>query len=259
VEYANAKHLNLYQVDQFESHTGFGISGSVNGKSILTGSKRLLEQYSVKTNHWEQKEIEISKEGKVVIFVAINNELKGLIAIDDPVKKGAAEAIKEIKSLGITTVMLSGDSKFSSSSVAEKIVIDEFEAEVLPEEKIGSVKAYQSKGETVAMVGDGINDSPALAQSDVGIAIGTGTDVAIETADIVLISGNLNGVVKSIKLSKRAIRTVKQNLFWAFIYNVTGVPLAAFGILNPIFAALAMSLSSLSVISNSLRLKRMKL
>lgn len=154
--------------------------------------------------------------------------------------------------------MLTGDNKFSAGYVAKKVCVDDFKAEVLPEQKINSVIEYQRQGNIVAVVGDGINDSPALAQSDVGIAIGTGTDVAIETADIVLISGDLNGVVNAINLSKRTIRTIKQNLFWAFIYNLIGVPLAAFGILNPIFAALAMSLSSVSVVSNSLRLKKMK-
>jgi Cu+-exporting ATPase len=259
VDYAKTKKLNSYHIDDFESHTGFGLSGNVSGNRIIIGNKRLMDQNSIKTDNFNEKEIDFSESGKTIVFAAINNELKGLIAVDDPIKAGASDAIKKLKSLNLKTVMVTGDNKFSAESVAKNIGVDEFEAEVLPEQKINSVAAFQKKGDIVAMVGDGINDSPALAQSNVGIAIGTGTDVAIETADIVLMSGDLNGVVNTINLSKRTIRTIKQNLFWAFIYNIIGVPLAAFGILNPIFAALAMSLSSVSVVSNSLRLKRMKL
>jgi Cu+-exporting ATPase len=259
VDYAKTKKLSSYHIDDFESHTGFGLSGNVSGNKIIIGNKRLMDQNSIKTDNFNEKEIDFSESGKTIVFAAINNELKGLIAIDDPIKAGASDVIKKLKSLNLKTVMVTGDNKFSAESVAKNIGVDEFEAEVLPEQKINSVAAFQKKGDIVAMVGDGINDSPALAQSNVGIAIGTGTDVAIETADIVLMSGDLNGVVNTINLSKRTIRTIKQNLFWAFIYNIIGVPLAAFGILNPIFAALAMSLSSVSVVSNSLRLKRMKL
>ena len=161
--------------------------------------------------------------------------------------------------MNIRTVMLTGDNKSTAEAVAKVVGVDEFEAELLPENKIEIVKKFQRRNQIVAMVGDGINDAPALAQSDVGIAIGTGTDVAIETGDIVLISGDLMGVVNAIKLSKKTIRTIKQNLFWAFIYNIIGLPLAALGLLSPVYAALAMSFSSVSVVTNSLRLKRSKL
>ena len=193
------------------------------------------------------------------VLVSINNKLSGLIIIQDTVKDEAFDAIKKLKSMKIKTVMLTGDNKTTAELIAKNSGIDEFEYELLPEDKINVVKKYQSQNKTVAMVGDGINDAPALAQSNLGIAIGTGTDVAIETGDIVLVKGDLNGVVKSFELSKQTIRIIKQNLFWAFIYNSIGVPLAAFGLLNPMFAALAMSFSSVSVVSNSLRLKKRNL
>jgi Cu+-exporting ATPase len=258
VEYSKISLQDAYTVDDFESYSGFGLTGKVNGKKIIIGNKQFMEQHSVKTGHISKKENEFLKLEKTVVFAAIRNELKGIIAIEDPIKTGAEESIRKIKLLNLKTVMLTGDNKFAAEYVAKKIGVDEFKAEVLPEQKINSVTEYQRQGDIVAVVGDGINDSPALAQSDVGIAIGTGTDVAIESADIVLVSGDLNGVVNAIKLSKRTIRTIKQNLFWAFIYNLIGVPLAALGILNPIFAALAMSLSSVSVVSNSLRLKKIQ-
>jgi len=258
VEYSKIRLRDSYAIDDFESYSGFGLTGKVNGTKILIGNKQLMKQNSVKTEHLSKEENEFLKSGKTVVFAAIRNELKGIIAIEDPIKTGAKESIRKIKLLNLKTVMLTGDNKFSAEYVAEKVGVDEFKAEVLPGQKINSVTEYQRQGDIVAVVGDGINDSPALVQSDVGIAIGTGADVAIESADIVLISGDLNGVVNAINLSKRTIRTIKQNLFWAFIYNMIGVPLAAFGILNPIFAALAMSLSSVSVVSNSLRLKRIQ-
>jgi Cu+-exporting ATPase len=258
VEYLKMKGLDFFDVDSFNSLTGFGLSGNVNGKYLLVGNKQLMEKNNIKTDYLLEQSEEYSKLGKTVVFAAINNELKGLIVIEDPIKNGAAKSITKLKSMNLKTVMLTGDNKYSANTVAKKIGVDEFKAEVLPEEKINSVIKYQKQGDVTAMVGDGINDSPALAQSDVGIAIGTGTDIAIETGDIVLMSGDLNGVVNAIKLSKRTLRTIKQNLFWAFIYNIIGVPLAAFGLLNPIFAAFAMSLSSVSVVSNSLRLKKMK-
>jgi Cu+-exporting ATPase len=196
---------------------------------------------------------------KTSVYIAINNELKGLIRVDDELKEYSAEAVNSLKLMGIKTIMITGDNKTAAASAAEKLGVDEFEAEVLPEDKSNAVKKFQQVYGITAMVGDGINDAPALAQSDIGIAIGKGTDAAIETAEIVLVNDDLRNVVKAIKLSRLTLRTIKQNLFWAFIYNVIGIPLAALGLLNPMFAALAMSLSSVSVVSNSLRLKRIKL
>ncbi|MEE9572595.1 MAG: HAD-IC family P-type ATPase, partial [Candidatus Neomarinimicrobiota bacterium] len=205
------------------------------------------------------KAYELSSEGKTVVYVAIAGKSAGIIAIEDPVKNTSADAIQKLKSLNIKTIMITGDNKRSAGHIAKRLGIDDYEAEVLPEDKSNIVANYQKEGEIIAMVGDGINDAPALAQANVGIAIGTGTDVAIETGDIVLMKGDLMGVVNAIKLSKATIKTIKQNLFWAFIYNTVGIPLAAIGWLNPMFAALAMAFSSVSVISNSLRLKKLKL
>jgi Cu+-exporting ATPase len=201
----------------------------------------------------------ISEDNKTSVYIAIDNQLKGIIEIDDKLKENSAEAISSLKALGIKTIMITGDYQEVAKSVAEKIGIDEFKAEILPEDKANAVKKFQQEFGITAMVGDGINDAPALAQSDIGIAIGKGTDVAIETAEIVLINDDLRNVVKAIKLSRKTLSTIKQNLFWAFIYNVIGIPLAALGLLNPMFAALAMSLSSVSVVSNSLKLKKVKL
>ena len=200
-----------------------------------------------------------SNDSSSIIFLAINGKAKGFVTVNDSIKSNAAEVIKELKQNNLESVLLTGDNFNVAKRVSDTVGISKFEAEVLPENKSSVVKKFQSENKKVIMVGDGINDAPALVQSDVGIAIGTGTDVAIESAKVVLMNGDLNGVIKSLKLSKQTIRVIKQNLFWAFIYNVIGIPLAALGLLNPIFAALAMSFSSVSVVSNSLRLKRMKL
>jgi len=259
INYAKEKQIELSEAESFNSVTGKGITAVVNGNSVSAGNKKLMEDYSVKTDTLNEKITKLSKEGKTIIFVSVNGELSGLIGIEDPVKENSAEVIKNLRDLKIKTVMITGDNKTTAENIAKRIGIDEFEAEVLPQDKVNAVKKYQSNNEVVAMVGDGINDAPALAQSDVGIAIGSGTDIAMETGSIVLMSGDLSGVFNSIKLSKRTIKTIKQNLFWAFIYNTIGIPLAALGMLNPMFAAFAMSLSSVSVISNSLRLKNLKI
>ena len=213
---------------------------------------------SIVNNKLHNRINRLLEKGKTLVYVGIDKNLKGVIAIEDPVKESSKEAVKHLKKMGIKTIMITGDNKKTAEIIAKKIAVDSFEAEVMPDEKANAVSKYQKGNEIVAMVGDGINDAPALAQSNVGIAIGSGTDIAIETGSIVLISGDLKGVVSAIKLSKQTIKTIKQNLFWAFIYNSLGIPLAALGILNPMFAALAMSLSSVSVISNSLRLKNFK-
>ena len=259
VNYANVKGITISDPEEFESTTGFGIIGKVENKKILVGNNNFLSNYNVAANHFEEDANKLSSEGKTVVFVAIDGKSSGIIAIEDPIKNTSIEAIKELKRLNIRTVMITGDNKLSAKHIAKQLGIDAYEAEVLPEDKAIIVAKYQKQGETIAMVGDGINDAPALAQADVGIAIGTGTDVAIETGDIVLMKGDLLGVARALRLSKATIRTIKQNLFWAFIYNTVGIPLAAIGWLNPMFAALAMAFSSVSVISNSLRLKRLKI
>jgi Cu+-exporting ATPase len=259
VNYARSKNIPLLETASFKSITGKGIISTLNGNTIVVGNKKLMQDYSIANDRLTKKTDELLSKGKTLVYVGIDKILKGVIAIDDPVKNSSKEAIRELKEMGIKTVMITGDNKKTAEIIADNVEVDSFEAEVMPDEKAKAVSKYQKGNETVAMVGDGINDAPALAQSDVGIAIGSGTDIAIETGSIVLISGDLKGVVSAIKLSKQTIKTIKQNLFWAFIYNSLGIPLAALGILNPMFAALAMSLSSVSVISNSLRLKNFRI
>ncbi len=259
VKYAKEKNLNLTETESFKSLTGQGISAIIDGKLIIIGNKKLMDDYSTKTDKFKNEIEKLSSEGKTIIFINIDGELKGLLGIEDPIKSDSREAIEKLKEMGIKTVMITGDNFSTAENIAKRIGIDSFEAEVMPDDKANAVKKYQSNNEVVAMVGDGINDAPALAQSDVGIAIGSGTEIAMETGSVVLMSGNLEGVIGAVKLSKRTISIIKQNLFWAFIYNTIGIPLAALGLLNPMFAALAMSMSSVSVVSNSLRLKNFKI
>ncbi|MGE5682935.1 MAG: heavy metal translocating P-type ATPase [Bacillota bacterium] len=260
VESAKSRAIELKNVEVFQSFTGHGISAVINGgDAVAIGNDKLMADYSLKTDRFNETSGKLSAEGKTVIYIAVNGELKGLLAIEDPVKDSSLQAIAELKKMNINVVMLTGDNQKTAQAIADRVGINNFSAGILPHDKANEIKKYQTNGTVVAMVGDGINDAPALAQSNVGIAMGTGTDVAIETADITLLKGDLKGVVSAIKLSRRTIRTIKQNLFWAFIYNVLGIPLAAFGLLNPMFAALAMSFSSVSVVSNSLRLRAVKL
>jgi Cu+-exporting ATPase len=228
----------------------------INGDAVVAGNEKMMNEYSVKVEPLAEKYEKLSDEGKTVIFVGRNGELIGLVAIADPIKESSPGAIRLLRNMGIKVSMVTGDNSKTAKTVADKLKLDDFTAEVLPDEKASQVKKYQEKGEIVAMVGDGINDAPALAQADVGIAMGSGTDVAIETGDITLVSGNLSSVAEAVNLSRKTMLTIKQNLFWAFIYNTVGIPLAAIGLLSPMIAALAMSFSSVSVVTNSLRLKR---
>lgn len=258
INYAGEKNIEPAEAESFSSITGKGITAVVNGISVAAGNNKLMEDYSVKTDQLSRTIDKLSGEGKSIIYVAVNGSLSGVIGIEDPVKDNSAEVIKSLKEMKIKTVMITGDNRKTAEIIAARTGIDAFEAEVMPQDKANAVKKYQANNQVVAMVGDGINDAPALAQSDVGIAIGSGTDIAMETGSIVLMSGDLKGVLNSIKLSKRTIKTIKQNLFWAFVYNTIGIPLAALGMLNPMIAAFAMSLSSVSVVSNSLRLKNFR-
>ena len=259
VSYAKSNRIIFDKLEKFESLIGSGLKGIVNGNEILIGNITLMENNSINTAEFKTTVAKRSEGGKTLVFISINKNLKGFIALEDELKSNAAEVIDKLKTMKLKTILLTGDNNRSAKNISKKVGFDDFNAEVLPGDKNKIVSKYQNDGRVVAMVGDGINDAPALAQSNIGIAMGTGTDVAIESADIVLISGNLNGVIKSIKLSRLTLKTIKQNLFWAFIYNIIGVPLAALGLLNPMIAALAMSFSSVSVVSNSLRLKRKKL
>lgn len=255
---AEARNKNIIpeEPESFNNHSGFGITGIVNGKTVLVGNKQLLNEFAIATDELKGSE---SLIGKTLLYVVVEQKLKGIISIEDKLKETSPAALAKLKEMNIRSVMITGDNYKTAEKIAMQAGIEEFKAEILPEGKAEIVKLYQQQNKIVAMVGDGINDSPALAQADVGIAIGTGTDVAIETAQITLVKGDLNSVAKAINLSRKTITTIKQNLFWAFFYNVILIPLAAFGKLNPMIAAFAMSLSSVSVVTNSLRLKKTKI
>jgi P-type Cu+ transporter len=266
VEAANARGLSLSSASDFQSHTGRGVSGLVDGKKVLIGNEKLFKDNGISDAGLTQKAEELRHGGQTVILIAVDGQGTGLIGIADSIKASAAPALSELKSEGLRLVMLTGDSRATAEAVAKALGIEEFEAEVLPDKKSEVVQRLQKEGRTVAMAGDGINDAPALAQADVGIAMGTGTDIAMESGGITLVKGDLAGIVRARKLSQATMRNIRQNLFFAFVYNSLGVPIAGgvlypfFGLLlSPILAAAAMSLSSVSVITNSLRLRKLKL
>ncbi|GHV73824.1 copper-translocating P-type ATPase [Spirochaetia bacterium] len=262
---AEEKGLEFFTVDSFESLTGRGIEALINGAKTLVGNRKLMDERGVSLVELEQDSDRLAGEGKTPMYAALEGKLAGIIAVADTVKSSSKAAIEGLHQMGIEVVMITGDNKKTADAIARQVGIDRVLSEVLPQDKSNEVKKLQDEGRKVAMVGDGINDAPALAQADIGIAIGSGTDVAMESADIVLMRSDLMDVPTAINLSKRTIRNIKQNLFWAFGYNTVGIPIAAgllhiFGgpLLNPIFAAAAMSMSSVSVLTNALRLKRFK-
>jgi Cu+-exporting ATPase len=259
VKYARARLVSFGEVESFQSFTGLGATAVVNGDTVAVGNRSMMKEYAIAADDTASRVSQLSEQGKTPIFVAINGLLAGVIGVADTIKPTSKEAVRRLKQLGIDVVMITGDNKRTAEAIARQAGIEHVIAEVLPQDKAAKVKELQSSGKIVAMVGDGINDAPALAQADIGIALGTGTDVAIETADITLMKGDLLSVAEAIMLSKKTVRTIKQNLFWAFIYNVVGIPVAAFGLLNPIYAAAAMAFSSVSVVTNSLRLRQTKL
>ncbi|RMF06778.1 MAG: heavy metal translocating P-type ATPase, partial [Candidatus Neomarinimicrobiota bacterium] len=266
VEKAREENLTLKPVTDFESLTGKGIRGLVDGREVVVGNFKWMQSMQLDWGDLTTAAEHLRSEGETVIYVAVDGEAAGIIGIADPVKATSREAIAALQTEGVKVVMLTGDNPTTAQAVARQVGIAEVQAEVLPEKKHEIVAEYQSRGQRVAMAGDGINDAPALAKADIGIAMGTGTDVAIESAGITLIKGDLTGIVRARRLSRAVMRNIRQNLFWAFIYNAVGVPVAAgvlypfFGILlSPIIAAAAMSFSSVSVISNSLRLRRVTL
>lgn len=255
VKAAEGRGIALTDVTSFVAIAGEGIEAEIDGRSILIGNRRLMVARNIALGTLEDRAEWFSGEGKTPVYVAIDKHAAGVLAIADTLKENSTQAVKAIKNLGLEVIMITGDNRRTAEAVARQAGIDQVRADVLPEDKASEVERLQRQGKIVAMVGDGINDAPALAQADIGIAIGTGTDVAMEAGDITLISGDLMGVVTAISLSKRTIKTIKENLFLSFIYNVLLIPLAAVGLLNPMIAAAAMSLSSVSVVSNSLRLK----
>jgi Cu+-exporting ATPase len=257
--------MDLLNVDAFDSVTGRGIEARIGGRDILAGNRKLMDEKGISLTVLEDASDRLAGEGKTPMYVAADGKLAGIVAVADTVKQSSRAAIDALHRMGIEVVMITGDNKKTAAAIAGQVGIDRVLAEVLPQDKSNEVKKLQTEGRKVAMVGDGINDAPALVQADIGIAIGSGTDVAMESADIVLMRSDLMDVPTAINLSKRTIRNIKQNLFWAFGYNVIGIPIAAGllylfdgPLLNPIFAAAAMSLSSVSVLSNALRLKRFK-
>jgi Cu+-exporting ATPase len=262
---AQKENLDILKVEKFNAIPGHGIEVEIEGKNILLGNRKLMKERNISLSELEAESDRLASEGKTPMYAAIDNQLAGIIAVADIVKESSAKAIKKLHEMGIEVAMITGDNLKTAEAIAKQVGIDRVLAEVLPQDKANEIKKLQSEGKKVAMVGDGINDAPALAQADIGIAIGSGTDVAMESADIVLMRSDLMDVPTAIQLSKSTIRTIKQNLFWAFGYNTAGIPLAAgvlhiFGgpMLNPIFAAAAMSLSSVSVLTNALRLKGFK-
>jgi Cu+-exporting ATPase len=266
VRSAAERKLALEDPQDFKAIEGHGIEAVVGGVRVVLGNRKLMSDRGIDVKDLEKKAGEFSAEAKTSIYISFDGKAAGLLAVSDSLKDSSLRAVKRLKKLGLEVVMLTGDNRATAEAIARKAGIEKVIAEVLPEEKVHVVKKLQAGGRKVAMVGDGINDAPALAQSDVGIAIGTGTDVAMEASDITLIKGDLNGVAAAIELSRRTIRVIKQNLFWAFFYNTAGIPIAAgilypfFGLLlNPILASVAMAFSSVSVVSNSLRLRRVKL
>ena len=266
IDAAREKGIDLAAVDNFDSTSGGGVSGTVKEKHVLIGKKSFLVDQIVHNVEATRERAEgLQNDGCTVMFVAVNGQFAGLLAVSDPIKASTTDAAQELHDLGLRIIMLTGDNERTAQAVAKNLGIDEVEAGISPQDKYARIRALKKNGSKVAMAGDGINDAPALAEADVGIAMGTGTDVAIESAGVTLVKGDLRGIVKAVRLSRTAMRNIRQNLFLAFIYNILGVPIASgvlvpfFGmgaLLNPMIAAAAMSLSSVSVIGNTLRLRR---
>jgi P-type Cu+ transporter len=259
VDAAKNRSISLLDVHAFTSKTGYGVVGIVNGRNVVVGSEHMMKDLSIDVTIAETYIAEFSEQGKTSVLAAVDGAVAGILAVADTLNPTSRKTVDELRQMGLEVVMLTGDTPGTAKAIAVQVGIERIFSKVLPDEKYAKVKALQSEGKMVAMVGDGINDAPALAQADVSIAMGSGADVAMETADVTLMKSDLHGVVQAIRLSRSTMRTIKQNLFWAFIYNIIGIPLAALGLLNPMFAAGAMAFSSVSVVTNSLRLKGTKL
>jgi len=263
---ARDRGIPLKPADSFRALPGKGVTGSIDGRPAALGTARLLEELGLSAGPWKDRAEALRAGGQTVLFAAVDGRTAGLLGIADPIKPSSPQAIRDLRASGLKVIMLTGDGRTTAEAVARALGIDEVLADVLPEQKKSAVEALQKAGRRVAMAGDGINDAPALAQADVGIAMGTGADVAIEAAGVTLVKGDLRGVVRARALSRATMANIRQNLFFAFAYNALGVPIAA-GVLyplvrlllNPMIAAAAMSFSSVSVIANALRLRRLDL
>ena len=265
VKGAQERGIDLVEPKDFEAIPGHGIEVSVDGRKVLAGNQKLMTDRNITLNGLDERGQALADEGKTPMFVAVDGQAAGIVAVADTVKETSAAAIAELRDLGVEVVMLTGDNQRTADAVAKLVGVDRVLAEVLPEDKANEVKKLQGEGKLVGMVGDGINDAPALAQADVGLAIGSGTDVAMEAADITLVSGDLMGIVTAIRLSRATMRNIRQNLFFAYFYNGAGIPIAAgvlfpiIGVLlNPAIAAAAMAASSISVLTNALRLNQFR-
>jgi Cu+-exporting ATPase len=263
---AQARGLTLSDVESFASVTGRGATGVVDGVALAVGNAALMADYAIDISSRAADAERLATEGRTPMYVALDGRFAGVVAVSDPIKETSRAAIASLHALGMQVVMLTGDNQRTAESIARAAGIDRVVAGVLPDGKVAEIKRLQGEGKVVAMVGDGINDAPALAQADVGMAIGTGTDIAVEAADVVLMRGDLRSVAQTIGLSRRTMQTMKENLFWAFIYNIIGIPVAAgilypaFGLmLSPVIASAAMAFSSVSVVGNSLRLRRARI
>jgi Cu+-exporting ATPase len=266
VEGAKARGASPLAARDFSAVNGLGVKAVVDGKAVLVGSRAFLAQSKIDTSRWEAQSEAWRARAKTVVFFAVEGQARGMAAVADPIKETTPEAIAALKHEGVRIVMLTGDAKRTAEAVARELGIDEAIGEVLPEDKAKHVKRLQGEGRKVAMAGDGINDAPALAQAQVGIAMGTGTDIAMESAGVTLVKGDLRGIVRAIRLSRATMRNIRQNLGFAFGYNTLGIPLAAgvlypaFGLLlSPVIAGAAMAMSSVSVVSNALRLRKVRL
>lgn len=259
VNAAKEKGMDFYKTNNFQAVPGYGITAEINEKKVVVGTSKLLNEQGIDISILAGKAEMMEKQGKTAIYAAAGGKLQGILAVSDTVKDNSREAVEELKKMNIEVWMITGDNRRTAEAIAGEVGITNVMAEVLPEQKAEKIKQLQEENRVVGMVGDGINDAPALAAADVGFAIGTGTDVAMEAADVTLIRGDLMGVVNSIKLSRATMRNIKQNLFWALIYNTVGIPVAALGFLSPIIAGAAMAFSSVSVVTNALRLRNIKL
>ncbi len=253
------KGIELGKIQFFEAIPGFGVQATVSGQGVIIGTRKLMQQYGIDITSVLPVMEELEKNGKTAMLAGINGQYAGLVAVADTIKETSREAVRRLQDMGIKVIMMTGDNERTAQAIGKEVGVDEVIAEVLPEGKAEEVKKLQDQGEKVAMVGDGINDAPALATADIGMAIGTGTDVAMEAADITLIRGDLNSIADAILMSRKTMRNIKQNLFWAFAYNTVGIPIAAAGFLAPWVAGAAMAFSSVSVVLNALRLQRIKL